>query len=252
MNIKSSVRILHIESATNICSVAVSQDQEILILKESNEPNSHSSLLTVFIAEALQELQLRVKDLDAISVSIGPGSYTGLRIGVSTAKGLAFGAGIPIIPIDTLKILANRVQHEILPGLSEKETHSLFLRPMLDARRMEVYTAKYNSDLIEMDKVRAEVITVESFKAELDKHKILFFGNGASKCEEIITHPNAIFIKDIESSSKFMTALALEKFRKKEFADTAYFEPFYLKDFIATLPRSKVIPTQPDRGDFAE
>ncbi|MEA1877828.1 MAG: tRNA (adenosine(37)-N6)-threonylcarbamoyltransferase complex dimerization subunit type 1 TsaB [Bacteroidota bacterium] len=252
MDSMNPIKILHIESATHICSVAVSQDLDILSHKESNEPNSHSKLLTVFIEEALQELQLRIKDLDAISVSVGPGSYTGLRIGVSTAKGLAYGAGIPVLPIDTLKILANRVYKEILPGLSEKGDQSPWLRPMLDARRLEVYTALYDSNLQELDKVRAEIITEESFISELNNQTILFFGNGAEKCETLITHPNARFIKNIESSSVFMTTLALEKFKKKEFADTAYFEPFYLKDFIATLPRNKVIPNQPDRGDFTD
>jgi len=252
METRKAVRILHIETATHICSVAVSQDEEILFLKESNVPNSHSKILTVFIQEALQNLQLKIKDLNAISVSVGPGSYTGLRIGVSTAKGLAYGAGIPIITIDTLKILANRVRQDILQDMSETENQSLYLRPMLDARRTEVYTAFYDSKLNELDKVRAEVVTKESFISELDNHKILFFGNGAEKCKEIITHPNARFIDNIESSSEFMITLALEKFNDKKFADTAYFEPFYLKDFIATLPRNKVIPDQPDRGDFSD
>jgi len=257
MDVKNSIRMLHIESATHICSVAVSQDQKVLVLKESNEPNSHSKILTIFIEEALQELQLRIKDLDAISVSIGPGSYTGLRIGVSTAKGLAYGARIPIIPIDTLKILANRVRLEILPTISNKNrsgnnTQSFSLRPMLDARRMEVYTALFDAHLKELEKVRAVVITEDTFISELNKQSVLFFGSGAEKCKEIISHPNARFIQGIDSSSAYMITLALDKFERKEFADTAYFEPYYLKDFIATLPRNKVIPNQPDRSDLAD
>lgn len=246
------IKLLHIDSATHICSIAISQGDDILILKESSEPNSHSRLLTVFIEEALKENQMKVKDLDAISISIGPGSYTGLRIGVSVAKGLAFGAGIPVIPIDTLLILAKRAIVEILPSLTLSKDLPVLLKPMLDARRMEVYTALYDLNLIELEKVQAKIIDEDSFKTELENKQILFFGNGAEKCRELITHQNAIFIQGIESSSAFMLAMALEKFRKKEFADTAYFEPFYLKDFIATIPKNKIIPDQPDRGDLVD
>ncbi len=252
MDTRNPIKILHLESATNICSVAISQDQDVLTLKESAESNSHSRLLTVFVEEALKELQLKVEDLDAISVSIGPGSYTGLRIGVSAAKGLAYGAGIPIISVDTLEILANRVRLEILPGLAFEENQALFLRPLLDARRMEVYTTLYDSSLHELDKVRAELITEDSFSTDLESKTVLFFGNGAEKCSEIITHPNAHFIQNIETSSAFMISIAYDKFIRKEFVDTAYFEPLYLKDFIATLPRNKIIPIQPDRGDSVD
>lgn len=252
MSFSPPIKIMHLESATHICSVAISSNQDLLVLKESAEPNSHSRLLTRFAEDALQDLGLHVSDLDAIAVSIGPGSYTGLRIGVSAAKGLAFGAGIPIIAVDSLQVLANRVVQEDLVGQSEKSDWRIGLRPLMDARRLEVYTALYDLKLQIQDPVRAVVVTEESFRSELDQKTIFFFGNGAEKCEALIQHPQARFLHGIETSAAFMIQPALDKFYQKDFANTAYFEPFYLKDFIATLPRNKVIPNQKDRPEKEE
>jgi tRNA threonylcarbamoyladenosine biosynthesis protein TsaB len=237
-------KILHIESATQICSVCISHDTDILGMRETQDPNSHSKLLTVFIEQLLDELKLNIHDLDAIALSLGPGSYTGLRIGTSTAKGLAYGSGIPVIGLDSLQIMANRILHntDLIP--KRVSEGNFILRPMIDARRMEVYTAPYNQDLHQLDKVRAVIIDESSFSKELEEQPVIFFGNGAEKCAEVIHHSNAIYIPDIESSSLFMPSLAMKKFKANNFLNTAYFEPFYLKEFIATIPKNKVIPDQ--------
>jgi tRNA threonylcarbamoyladenosine biosynthesis protein TsaB len=237
-------KILHIESATQICSVCISHDEDILGMRETQDPNSHSKLLTVFIEQLLDELNLNIHDLDAVALSLGPGSYTGLRIGASSAKGLAYGSGIPVIGLDSLQIMANGILHstDLIP--KQISGSNFILRPMIDARRMEVYTAAYNQHLDQLDKVRAVIIDQSSFSKELEEQAVIFFGNGAEKCAEVIHHPNAIHLPDIESSSLFMPSLALQKFRAADFLDTAYFEPFYLKEFIATIPKNKVIPDQ--------
>lgn len=241
-------RILHIESATQVCSVCISEDEDILVIRETHEPNSHSKLLTVYIEELLSELKIKVAELDAISVSLGPGSYTGLRIGASTAKGLAYGSDLPVIGLDTLQILANRMLQE--PNLQDNKLNNegFSMRPMIDARRMEVYTARYNQKLEILDKVNAVIIDENSFQPELQEQKTLFFGNGAAKCAEILDHPNALHVPDIEASSAYMPSLAMFKYIHQDFLNTAYFEPFYLKEFIATIPRNKVIPEQARRG----
>lgn len=240
-------KILNIESATQVCSVCVSQNNQIIALRETHKPNSHSKLLTVFIEELIQELDIRITDLDAISISLGPGSYTGLRIGASTAKGLAYGSGLPIIGLDTLQILANRILEEPEHLSDEVKESGFLLRPMIDARRMEVYTALYDKTLQTHKKVSAVVVEENSFAEELEMQNVVFFGNGADKCQEIIKHQNAVHLSNIEVSSVNMASLAIDHFKRQEFIDTAYFEPFYLKEFIATIPRNKVIPEQPRR-----
>jgi len=228
--------ILNIETSTTVCSVNLARDGEIISIRESNEDKSHARLLTVFIDEILKEMKYRVDELDAVAISKGPGSYTGLRIGVSTAKGLCYGADIPLIATSTLQALALQ--------LSSNESYSsnddVWFCQMIDARRMEVYTAFYDINNKAMSKISASVIDDKSFKSVLDERKVYFFGNGAAKCKEMIKHNNAIFVDHVETSSKGMVKLSQTAFSNKEFEDVAYFEPFYLKDFLATIPKKRM------------
>ena len=230
--------ILSIETSTPVCSVALSKNGELLLFKEIWEGLSHASHLTVLIEELFKEIRdYTIKDLDAVAVSIGPGSYTGLRIGISAAKGLCYALDIKLIAISSLEILASNiiVNHKTLIG------DDTWLCPMIDARRMEVYTALYNSFGEQVKPVIAQIIDEHSFANELKNHKILFSGNGAAKCEKHITSPNALFNGPFKTSARFMLFLSERKYNKKEFEDVAYFEPFYLKDFVATVPKNKVL-----------
>lgn len=233
-------QILNIETSTEVCSVSIALNGQLLFKKESAEGLNHSKVLTVFIEQLLNENNLLAKSLDAVAVSKGPGSYTGLRIGVSVAKGLCFGLNIPLISVNSLEALGNFAAHNIDKyGLNKNEDHFLFC-PLIDARRMEVYTALYNLNGEEIKPVSAEIIDSQFLAGLLDSHKILFFGNGAEKCKSTVTHKNALFLGPQTTSAVFMQNIAEEKFRKKEFEDVAYFEPFYLKNFVATIPRNKI------------
>lgn len=225
--------ILHIETATEVCSVALSSNGELLQHKVSNQPQAHSSLLGVFVEEVMQYVRSNNIVLDAISVSSGPGSYTGLRIGVSEAKGLSFGLGVPLIAIPTHKIMAQQVRH-----MADNDT---LLCPMIDARRMEVYATFFNSKLEVVRNTAADIIDEESYSELLGAHKVIFLGNGADKCKGAINHANAVFVDDIKPDAQSMIPLAEDAFENKEFVDVAYFEPFYLKEFVATIPKNKVI-----------
>ncbi len=237
----NQARILHIETATNICSVALSEGEKLLTIRESDEDRSHGSLLSVFMNEVLTEVGYKPVDLDAISVSKGPGSYTGLRIGVSAVKGFSYALKLPIIGVDTLLALAigaretDRVQKLIT------QHPDILLCPLLDARRMEVYSGFYTLSNLPFRKVSADIIDENSFKEILDSHPVLFFGNGAFKVKEPIQHPNAFFADQVEPSAKNMIPLCLDLYEKKEFEDAAYFEPYYLKDFVATTPKKKIL-----------
>lgn len=215
--------ILSIESATTNCSVAVAVKGQVMASKELNSANfSHAENLHDFIEEVLQEAKLAMRDVQAISVSKGPGSYTGLRIGVSAAKGLAFGLQIPLISTSTLQALAMQVN--IQEGC---------IVSMLDARRMEVYTQTYTKNYQPLNQVEAMVIEAASFDELLESHhQVHFLGSGAFKFAEICTHPNAVFYPDLVPSAKEQAVLAYTHFLNKEFENTAYFEPFYLKDFV--------------------
>jgi len=216
--------ILSIETSTRSCSVALSLNGELVkSIEEVSEQYSHSEQLTVFIEELLLNENIKVIDLDAIAISSGPGSYTGLRIGTSTAKGLCYACGIPLIAIPTLDAMAEGMKNNY-PDIQ--------LCPMIDARRMEVYCAVYYSSLA--SSVEAKVINKDSFKKVLSQGSVLFFGDGAEKCKKIIDHKNANFISDFFPSSKFMSSLAEQSFKKKKFENIAYFEPFYLKNFITS------------------
>ena len=226
--------ILNIETATPVCSVAVSKNGEIIFERESTDGPSHASLLGVFVAEALAEVRLKGYMLDAVAVSCGPGSYTGLRIGVSEAKGICYGLGIPLIAIKTPLVMARKVieTHEIAADA--------LLCPMIDARRMEVYAALYDKGLNVVRDIAADIVDEDSYKEYLSKSKVLFFGNGADKCKEAIVNDNACFLEGVYPSAKYMVRLSDAAYADKQFVDTAYFEPFYLKDFVATTPKNKI------------
>ena len=216
--------ILNIETSTKACSVALHKNGELIVSREDVTANfSHSEKLLKFISELFSDEKLSLSDLDAIAVSMGPGSYTGLRIGVSTAKGLCYGLDIPLISISTLKAMSFGMALEIKADL---------YCPMIDARRMEVYSAFFDKNNTEVRKIQADIIDENSYKKELDK-KVVFFGDGSEKIKEKIKHKNAMFISNIHPSAKNMGLISYQKFTKSLFEDLAYFEPFYLKDFVA-------------------
>jgi tRNA threonylcarbamoyladenosine biosynthesis protein TsaB len=223
--------LLHIETSTNVCSVALSEDSVCLFSKSNDEGMNHAALLSVFIAEALEVLKPTGKKPDAIAVSSGPGSYTGLRIGISTAKGLCYGYGIPLISVSTLEVLTVQAINLV----HEKE-NALFC-PMIDARRMEVYDAFYNGKGIIQRKIAADIITSDSYAEILVNQPVYFFGNGADKCRSTLTHPNARFIDHLFPLAVNMIPFAERAFIEKQFVDTAYFEPFYLKEFHTTASK---------------
>jgi tRNA threonylcarbamoyladenosine biosynthesis protein TsaB len=222
--------IICLETATPLCSVALCDDTGVITLKESDESKSHAAMITVYIDEILKKHDMKVSDLEAVAVSKGPGSYTGLRIGVSVAKGLAFGAGIPLIGIETTCSMYNGIK---MKG-DGSDDDTLFC-PMLDARRMEVYYAVYDNTGNKIKDISAEIITETTFKSFPESKKIIFFGDGALKCREVIGRENAVFDEDFRISASHMFKPASEAFRAQRFEDIAYFEPFYLKDFITTV-----------------
>ncbi len=228
--------LLNIETATNICSVALSEDEKLLSLKESSEEKSHASLLTVFIENIFQEEEISAKDLDAVVVSKGPGSYTGLRIGISAAKGLAYGANIKFIAIGTLQAMALAANE--LPTYNF--SNDTWFCPMIDARRMEVYSAFYDINNQEKRQVSADIIDENAYKDILDERPVVFFGNGSDKCKTFIRHKNATFISDFTPSARDMIPIAVNKLKNSHVEDVAYFEPYYLKDFIATKPKKNI------------
>ena len=215
--------VLNIETATTNCSVSLSKDGETLVLKEDNSLGySHAETLHLFIDEVFKISKLKPSEIDAVAVSKGPGSYTGLRIGVSSAKGLCFALEKPLISISTLESLAHQV----------KATDGLII-PMLDARRMEVYSAIYNQNLELQREIKAEILSEESYSELLDSNKVYFIGNGVEKTKALISHPNAFFIEGKLPSANEMSLLAEMKYKKSDTEDVAYFEPYYLKDFVA-------------------
>ena len=218
--------ILCIETATKNCSVALCVNGNVISLQEDNPKNepekhfSHAEKLQVYITQVLTQANISKNDLDAIAVSKGPGSYTGLRIGVSSAKGLCFALDIPLLAISTLHSLARQV------------TGSLVV-PMLDARRMEVYSAVFSTEMEQIREIQAQIITQDSFKTYLDRGQVTFIGDGVEKFEAVCTHQNAVFIKNALPSASQMAGAAAHKLSANQIQDVAYFEPYYLKDFIS-------------------
>jgi tRNA threonylcarbamoyladenosine biosynthesis protein TsaB len=227
--------ILLIETATMACSVGISRDGEIIALRESMEFRSHAEMVSVFIAEVMNETGFYYTDLHAVAVSKGPGSYTGLRIGVSTAKGICYGADLPLIAIETLAAMTSG----FIMDYKEKILPDDLFCPMIDARRMEVYCRISDISQSVLTETEAIIVDDQSFKEKLANHRIWFFGDGAAKTETIIHHPNAMVVKDFNPSVKFMAGLAQYAFNQTQFENVAYFEPFYLKDFVAALPKVK-------------
>jgi tRNA threonylcarbamoyladenosine biosynthesis protein TsaB len=231
--------ILCLETATNLCSVALCDNAGVISLRESNESKSHASQLTVFIEEILAERGIRARDLSAVAVSKGPGSYTGLRIGVSVAKGIAYGASIPLIGIETTFSMFWGIIKS--PGFnSESDIDTLFC-PMLDARRMEVYYAVYDSGGNKIKDIAAEIISKDSFTDFPENKKIVFFGDGALKCKEVINRENALFMTDYRISASDMQKPVFQSYNEHLYEDVAYFEPLYLKDFITSKPRKNIL-----------
>ena len=224
--------ILHLETSTDVCSVALSEDGACLFSKEDFEGHSHSVMLGVFVDEVLSMADSAGKKLDAVALSCGPGSYTGLRIGASMAKGICYGRNLPLIALPTLKVASVPVL------LSDDLPDDALLCPMLDARRMEVYAAVYDRALHPLMDTAAVIVGEESFAEYLESHPVWFYGNGAAKCADVIHHPNAHFLPDVHPLAKWMFPLAEKAFYDGKFEDVAYFEPFYLKDFVASKPRN--------------
>ena len=233
-------RILNIETSTRVCSVALAENGKVTAIQESTVKNSHARHITVFAEQIIYEAGITFQDLDAIAVSQGPGSYTGLRIGVSTAKGFCYSLDKPLIAVGTLPSMAFGMIQKLKNEESFRD--DLLFCPMIDARRMEVYSAVYNSKIEEIREIRAEIIDENSFSGFFNRGKTLvFMGDGAPKCRSVLlSHSeNTVFADDFQPSAAFMAPLAEEKWQKKQFEDTAYFEPFYLKDFIAGIPHVK-------------
>jgi len=222
-------RILMIETSTDCCSVAVSDGDRIAAVRVDETPRQQSAMLAPHIVEVLQEAALTPHDLDAVAVSEGPGSYTGLRVGVSTAKGICFGAGIPLIGIDTLQILACQAT-----GSFDR------IVAMLDARRMEVYAAPFDANACKLADTAAVILNADSYRQELEAERVLFIGTGAAKFQNICTHPHASFQPCFPHAAAMLQP-ALAALQKKEFKDVAYFEPFYLKEFVAGVSKHAIL-----------
>jgi len=225
--------ILQIETATQVCSAALSVNGETIAIKELAAQNIHAGSLTLFIQKVMELAGIGYHDLDAVAVSKGPGSYTGLRIGVSTAKGICFAQDKPLIGINTLQMMAKGF-------LATNSTYTGLICPMIDARRMEVFTALYDQHLNEVLPVSAKIIDEESFLTELNEQQITFIGDGAMKCSSSIVSANAVFSDINFNSASNMSGLAFEAFKHGHFEDVAYFEPYYLKDFVITQAKKKV------------
>ena len=237
--------ILNIETSTEVCSVALAREGEIISLRESLTGQNHAMLLTVFIQELLVELNITADQLDAVAISGGPGSYTGLRIGVSTVKGICYASHLPLITITSLEAMAYHVIHN-LSNIQPVNTDNILFCPMIDARRMEVYTSFYDKNGMQIRGIQADIINHQSYLSFLENHTVCFFGNGALKCRETITHPNALFINNIFTSAVHMAPLSERDYTLQKFADVAYYEPFYLKDFVATIPVKNIYKSSPD------
>lgn len=228
-------RIILIETSTSLCSTALAENGKVVCERISDEPRAHASKTALFVSEMLSEKGLKVSDCDAVAVSKGPGSYTGLRVGVSTAKGLCFGASIPMISIGTLDTLVwQALDGNMLPEGCR------YIIPMIDARRMEVYTGIFTPDGKQVSPTVAQIIDGNSFKDQLAEGPVLFIGDGADKCKDTLTSPNAHFIQCCPKAASMMHP-ALDALEAKQFEDVAYFEPFYLKEFITTVSKKKII-----------
>jgi tRNA threonylcarbamoyladenosine biosynthesis protein TsaB len=232
-------RILNIETATDVCSVSISEGGKTIAIKERTEGRSHATILSVFIRDLFAETGLKPDALDAVAVSQGPGSYTGLRIGVSTAKGICYGSKLPLIAVSSLESLTSGLIREF-NKIGEEINESVWLLPMIDARRMEVYTAFFDYRLNQVKETHAMIIDPDTFNEPASAHRLILFGSGAEKLKGLINHPDIRIVPEIKLSALDMASLAEKKFGNKAFEDLAYFEPCYLKDFMTTIPKKKI------------
>lgn len=223
--------LLCIETASEVCSVALANETGILQIAENHDGNAHAALLTTLIQETVEKAGISLRQLDAIAVSKGPGSYTGLRVGVSTAKGLCYALDKPLIAVNTLEAL---VWH-----WRQQTTSSTYVVPMIDARRMEVYCLVMDPQMQVHTPTEASIINETSFGELLNNHEVTFIGNGATKCKSVIQHPNAQFVENIHCSAAGLVIPALQAYQNSHFEDVAYMEPYYLKDFVATTPKPR-------------
>ncbi len=226
--------ILHIETSTEVCSVAVSEDSHVIFQQEDHSGPNHAERLGSMVDEALSFTDNHAIPFDAVAVSCGPGSYTGLRIGVSMAKGICYGRNLKLIAVPTLELICVPVL------LREMVEENALLCPMIDARRMEVYAGIYDRALHEVRPVGADIVDTNTYKQWLDERPVFFFGNGAAKCMEAISHPNAHLIEGIKPLAKWMQPLAERRLLNGQTEDVAYFEPFYLKDYVAKMPQKLI------------
>ncbi|MCM1501464.1 MAG: tRNA (adenosine(37)-N6)-threonylcarbamoyltransferase complex dimerization subunit type 1 TsaB [Bacteroidales bacterium] len=224
--------IILIETSTALCSTALVQNGELILYKESQKPKAHASLTAVFVDEMLKENSMSLQDCSAICVSMGPGSYTGLRVGVSTAKGLCFGGRLPLLAVGTLDTL-------VWQALGDKEQEWKYIIPMIDARRMEVYTAIFDGEGKQLSDTEPKIIDGDSFAEQLQDGPVLFIGDAAKKCSKVICHQNAHFLQCCPQASA-MAVPAIRELKAGNFRDVAYFEPFYLKEFVATVSKKKL------------
>lgn len=229
--------ILSLETATSVCSAALHRDGVLVALQEHHVAQSTASRLAIMIDQLFKITDTQPSQLDAVVVSAGPGSYTGLRIGVATAKGLCYALNIPLLAVNTLELMVHQVASLLPTGYLQEQ---VLLAPMLDARRMEVYTLLAGPNLAPIESTEAKIIDEQSYQSWLADNKIVFFGNGADKCKAVIQHPHAQFIDGIIPSAAKLGELAYSKFVKNELEDLATYEPYYLKDFIAKKPKSMV------------
>lgn len=231
--------ILNIETSTRACSLALSLDGELVFNRIEGQANSHASLIGTYGWEAMEYVRNNNLKVNGVAISAGPGSYTGLRIGISEAKGLCYGLNVPLIAISSLKILVSELFR--LGFSSDEQESDRWYCPMIDARRMEVYAALYDKDLKEIRTVQADIIEENSYAGYLAEHPVVFFGDGSGKCKDIIKSSQALFVDDIYPTAEAMIPLAEKAYSENEFVDIAYFEPFYLKEFQATVAKNKVI-----------
>jgi len=228
--------ILCLETATPVCSVALNDGCCTIALRETERQNAHSENITNFIREVMEVAKIDYKQLDAVAVSQGPGSYTGLRIGVSTAKGICYAADLPLMAIDTLEAMANGMKMKLGSQIADND----LLIPMIDARRMEVYASVFDAQLNRINDTAALVIDEHSFEDLCRDHHLWLFGDGAPKLSKLFeNHPNISIVEGFRPSAAYMLPLAEKALREQKFVDVAYFEPFYLKDFIAGKPHVK-------------